>query len=263
MSSWYFSQISRYPLLTPSQEIQLARQVHEGREPAASRARRKLFLSNLRYVVSIAKKYARTLRTMHLDDIIQYGNLGLNRAITSFDPERGYKFATYSRYWIIQSIMVGIGNDEYLIRLPRDKRQQIASAKRAVANLHQKLGRLPTMEEIKELAGVDSSLIELANNIARHPASLDMELEGSGTLVDLIATEGGEDPADDSPIRLLPSLPEDERLVLERYYGLKGQKPKLLSEIATDLGVSRSRAGQIKQRAIRRLRRNYILTLSA
>lgn len=261
---WYLEQVARYPLLTPSQEISLARQVRKGKEPAASRARRKLFVCNLRYVVSIAKRYTAVVTLMQLEDVIQHGNLGLHKAITGFDPERGYRFSTYSRFWIIQSIMDGISEDEHTIRLPRDKRTDVQRVRRIAAKMMNTLGRAPTMTEVSEAAKVPISTCELAVGISNRPASLDVPLEGSGTLLDLIPQEVEvEDEIDDWPIRLVPTLPERERMVLERHYGLRGYSAASLTTIALDMGVSRSMASQIKDRAIRRLRSNYARMLSA
>lgn len=261
---WYLTQIGRYPLLTAAQEISLARQIREGKEPQAERARRKLFLCNLRYVVSIAKRYAASVNLMQLEDLIQYGNIGLHKAISGFDPERGYKFSTYSRYWITQSIMDGISEDEHTIRLPRDKRTDVQRVRRTAGRLMHTLGRAPTMAEVAEAAGVPISTCELAAGISNRPASLDVPLEGSGTLLDMIPQEvEPEDVVDDWPVRLVPTLPERERIVVEKHYGLRGYRATTLSTIASDLGVSRSMVSLIKERAIKRLRSNYARMLSA
>lgn len=262
--SWYLEQVGRYPLLTPSQEITLARQVQEGKEPMAGRARQKLFVCNLRYVISVAKRYARAVSVMQLEDVIQHGNIGLHKAISGFDPERGYRFSTYSRYWIIQSIMDGISEDEHTIRLPRDKRTEVQRVRRTASRLISALGRSPTMTEVAEAADVPISTCELAAGISNRPASLDVELEGKGTLLDLIPQEvEAENDIDDWPIRLVPTLPERERIVLERHYGLRGYRATTLTTIASDLGVSRSMVSLIKERAIKRLRFNYVRMLSA
>lgn len=263
---WYLAQIGRYPLLTASQEIALARQVRDGKEPMATRARRKLFLCNLRYVVSIAKVYSGSVKLMQLEDVIQHGNLGLNRAITGFDPERGYKFSTYARGWITQAILAGISEDEHTIRLPRDKRCDVQRVRRVAGELMRELGRNPTMAEIAEAANVPLSACELAVGISTKPASLDVNLSGSGSLVDLIPqppTEDEDEHEAEAVVRLVPTLPERERMVLERNFGLRGYSRTTLSEIAEDLGVSRSMASLIKTKAINRLRANYARMLSA
>lgn len=262
---WYLTQIGRYPLLTPSQEISLAKQVRAGKEPAASRARRKLFLCNLRFVVNVAKRYARGVKSLQLEDLIQHGNLGLHKAVDRFDPERGYKFSTYSRHWIVQSILSGISEEDHAIRLPRDKRSDVHRVRKVAGQLIQQLGRSPTMEEIARAADVPVTTCELAAGISNHPASLDVELPGSGTIMDLIESPNDADDDEDRewPVRLVPTLPERERIVVERYYGLMGYSQTPMTQIAADLGVSRTMVGMIRDRALNRLRLNYARMLSA
>jgi RNA polymerase sigma factor (sigma-70 family) len=263
---WYLTQIGRYPLLTPSQEISLAKQVQAGKEPAAARARRKLFLCNLRFVVNVAKRYARGVKSLQLEDLIQHGNLGLHKAVDRFDPERGYKFSTYSRHWIVQAILSGISEEEHAIRLPRDKRADVYRVRRAAGKLIQQLGRTPTMEEVAKVAEVPVTTCELAAGISNHPTSLDVELPGSGTLMDLIESPGGTDDDEEDrewPVRLVPTLPERERMVVERYYGLMGYPQTPMTQIAADMGVSRTMISLIRDRALNRLRMNYARMLSA
>lgn len=243
----------------------LAKQVQSGIEPQATKARTKLFLCNLRYVINIAKTFANSVRCMQLEDLIQHGNLGLNRAITTFDPERGYKLSTYSRHWILQGIMSGISDEEYAIRLPRERRYDVQRVRKVTVELLHKLGRNPTMAEITEAAKVPAFVCELAAGVSNRPTSLDVPINELHTLADLIPEDK---PYDDSaelpnPASLLPMLPERERMVVERYYGLNGTEPVPMLRIAEHLGVSRARVAQIKDKAVQRLRRNYMRMLSA
>ena len=262
---WYLARVARYPLLTGAQEIMLARQLQSETGRVAARARRKLFLCNLRYVVSIAKKYAASTKFMQLEDLIQYGNIGLDRAISGFDPERGYKLSTYARAWITQSIIDGIHKDEYTIRMPQNRRVELRKIRRASAILMGKLGRVPSVEEIAKAVDLPVSLCELLAGHEPRPVSLDAELPGSGTIGDLIPAEStdGDEELDYGPLKLVPTLPERERIVVERHYGLMGYKRTPLSQIASDLGISRSMVTLIKTKALNRLRFNYSLMSSA
>jgi RNA polymerase primary sigma factor len=257
--NWYLERIGRYPLLTPSQEIELARQVQAGREPMASRARRKLFLCNLRFVVKVAKVYAKSVHFLELEDMIQHGNIGLSRAIDKFDPERGYKFSTYAHHWIMQSITAAISREEHVIRIPRDKRNQINHVKRVTSQLAQQLGRNPTLGEIAQEAGTTENACRAAALHSMRTSSLD-----SGAILSAVPADLP-DQDDDGPeiSTLLPVLPENERIIIQRYYGLAGCDPSRMAQIGDELGLSPSRISQLKQKALQRLRRAYALTLSA
>lgn len=257
--NWYLEQIGKYPLLTASQEIELARQVQAGREPMASRARRKLFLCNLRFVVKVAKGYARTVHFLDLEDVIQHGNIGLSRAIEKFDPERGYKFSTYAHHWIMQGITSAISKEEHVIRIPKDKRNQINHIKRVTSQLVQQLGRNPTLSEIAQEAGTTEDTCRAAALHSMRTASLD-----AGAILSAVPADSL-DQDDDGPeiSTLLPVLPENERIIIQRYYGLAGCSPSHMAQIGDELGLSPSRISQLKQKALERLRRAYTLTLSA
>lgn len=263
---WYLNQIGRYPLLTPKQEIILARQIKGDNKRVAERARRKLFTSNLRYVVNLSRRFQARVTSMDLLDLIQYGNMGLSLAVDKFDSERGYRFSTYARDWICQAIRRGIGCDEYLVRVPINRLEQILRVRRTTADLVSELGRNPTHQEIAAAADVPMAALQIAAVHGKQHYSLDA-YQGSGdgdiTPLDRLASPEQPDSIDPSfATDALNLLPERERLVLARYYGL-GQEATTMTAIANDLGIGRERVRHIKDRALSRIRLYMNQRLSA
>ena len=290
----YLKSIGKIPLLSAEEEITLARQIHAGLETTeklgdkppdpkqrkiialGKRAKSRMITSNLRLVVTIAKKYR--YFSVDLLDLIQEGTIGLDRAVEKFDPERGYKFSTYSYWWIRQSITRAIETQARTIRLPlhlSELRQRIQKISR---NYELETGQRPSPEYLAEVCGCTPDRIREVITAFTPIASLNAT-GGTGSasqdersaLIDIIADPSQEDAADsfvmqqDANEKLelcLSCLTERERLIVIRYYGLDNQAPISLSQIAKtishknakDQPITRERVRQIKARAITKMR---------
>jgi len=253
----FLNEAARFPLLTPAEELELAQQIERGDLAAKER----LINSNLRLVVSIAKKYQGS--EMTLLDLIQEGMLGLIRAAEKFDWRKGFRFSTYATLWIRQSIQRGLGDRGRTIRLP----VHIAQRERKIAAVHRslaaKLGRDPTEEEIAEAADLPlSQVLELAQ-AARVATSLDRPVgeTGEATLGALIPAEGAEvgeevhlSLARDAVRRAVAEMPDPEREVIRMRYGIDGDpEPQTLAAIGAKLGLRPERVREIEERGLREL----------
>ena len=251
----YLDEIARHPLLSRADEVRLGRRAAAGDESA----RRRLVESNLRLVVSIARRY----RGLGLDllDLIQEGNLGLLAAVERYDWRRDVKFASYASWWIRRGITRALSTKSRLIRLPVRLAERATATNRAEERLSHELGRRPTPDEIAAEVGIDASEVE-ALRASRRVASLSTPL-GDGedaTLGDVVGFDAELDPgaqlaASDAEARVvdaLSGLSERSRRVLELRYGIDGE-PQTLDEVAIELGVSRQRVRTIEADAMRRL----------
>ncbi len=256
----YLKAIGRYPLLSGAEEITYTRAAKAG----DAEARNKLINSNLRLVVSIARKFAN--RGLTLSDLIQEGNLGLMKAIEKFDPELGYRFSTYATWWIRQAITRAIADKSRMIRLPGHLNELLSRSRKNVRLLSEKLGRPPTIEELATATSVDKGKLNQALESARGLLSLDASTgaDFDTTFADLIADEQSAAPVDLISFefltrdldRALQILTPHERAVVQLRYGLAKQKPLSMAEVALSLGITRDRAKQLESRAMRKLRRN-------
>lgn len=256
--SLYMTRARRHELLSRAEEAELAEKIREGDEEAWA----ELVRCNLRLVISMARGYVG--RGLEFSDLIQEGNLGLMRAARSFDSEFGTKFSTYATWWIKQSIIRGISNKASLIRLP----VHAADAERAVYgarnHLHTTTGHEPTVEELAEYVGKSTREVGSALTARKTVVSYDTPVgtDEDGSLSDLLADDaeaGTEanfivDALKDSVQDLVGSLPERERYVVERRYGLDGGKGATLAEIGCELGITRERTRQLQAAALRKLR---------
>ena len=253
----FLNEMARYPLLTAEQEVELAKQIERGDKAAKDR----MVNSNLRLVVSIAKKYQG--HGLSLLDLIQEGIIGLIRAVEKFDWRRGYKFSTYATWWIRQAVQRGVANKARTIRMPVhivDRERKIARAER---ELHVKLGRAPTLQEIAKSAKLPLKQVREVQEAARAVTSLDRPVgtEGDASLGDLVA--GQEAPPEeeleislrqDALRRAIAELPDRERDVLKMRFGLNGDPdPQSLEAIGKTLGLTRERVRQIETEALGRL----------
>jgi RNA polymerase primary sigma factor len=256
----FLNEIGRYPLLTAEEEVELAKRIERGDAAAKER----MINSNLRLVVSIAKRYQG--HDLSLLDLIQEGVLGLIRAVEKFDWRRGFKFSTYATWWIRQAVQRGVQNKSRTIRVPVHVAEIERRAARTERELTGKLGRQPTEDEVAQAAKITLDKLQGARAAVRTLTSLDRPLgEGdSATLADLIAAPG-EDPAAELAVSLetsalergLASLSPDERRVLELRFGLSnGDKPAALTKVADELGVSAHRVRQLERSALEQLSRN-------
>jgi RNA polymerase primary sigma factor len=255
----YLNEIRRYPLLSREDELELARKVRAG----DMKAQEKLVRSNLRFVVSIAKKYVGN--GVPLEDLINDGNLGLVKAAERFDPERGFKFISYAVWWIRQSILVSVSENSRMIRMPMNRVGLAQKATKKTRQLEQDLGRDPDAEELAKELGVTREEIEEVTTFSQATLSLDQPVHDEGnetTFVDQIVDDRNASPdtgayADSlkrDMARALESLTDRERTILVRYYGLNGVKARTLEDIGKEMGYTRERIRQIKEQAIDKLR---------
>jgi RNA polymerase primary sigma factor len=266
----YFGQIGRGRLLTHEEEIDLGRRVREGDKTA----RAKLIEKNLRLVIPVAKKY----RGMGLPfgDLIQEGNIGLMRAADKFDPEKGFRFSTYATWWIRQAVQRAVADKGRTIRVPVHMGEKIKKMARTYNELSAQLQREPTDEEVAEKLGWDVERVKDVKSAIPDATSLNQPLtsnEGSSELGDFVEDER-ESGADGEVVRELETrrlleyvaqLPERQRRVLVRRYGLDGEKPSTLADLSEELEISRERVRQLQREAEQALRDEgeFVLELPA
>jgi len=254
----YLKEIGRVPLLSAQDEVDLSRKMEEGDEIA----KRNLIESNLRLVVSIAKRYVG--RGMLFLDLIQEGNLGLIKAVEKFDYRKGYKFSTYATWWIRQAITRAIADQARTIRIPVHMVETINRLNRAQRALIQELGRDPLPEEIAKRMGVSVERVREISKISQEPVSLETPIgeEEDSHLGDFIEDEEALAPAEAASFFLLreqldevlDTLTPREKKVLQLRFGLNDGRSRTLEEVGNVFGVTRERIRQIEAKALRKLR---------
>ena len=254
----YLRQITQIPLLTPEQEIKLARQIRRGDQ----RARTEMVSANLRLVVKIARDYVNL--GLPLLDLISEGNIGLMKAVERFDPRKGSKLSTYASWWIRQSIKRALANQTKTIRLPIHLVEKIGKIRRVSSQMTEELGREPTDEELAEEIGLSTSKITALKSAALRPASLDEPIQDGESFQygDIVSDEESDNPFEtlrDKDLleeidEVLELLDHRERAIIDMRFGLDGQDPKTLEEIGVNLGVTRERIRQLQNAALSRLR---------
>jgi RNA polymerase primary sigma factor len=254
----YFHEMGKVPLLTGVEEVALARRIERG----DAAARRKLIESNLRLVVSIAKRHAG--RGMPLLDLIQEGNLGLMRAVEKFDYRRGFKFSTYATWWIRQAITRALADQSRTIRVPVHMVENIQTYVRVQRLLIQEIGREPVPEEIAAEMGVTVARIREIQRISQEPASLHQQVgdEGDSQLGDFVEDTGSAAPVEEVAdivrheeiMAVLGLLSRRERTVLRLRFGLDDGHPRTIEEVGQVFGVTRERIRQIEARTLAKLK---------
>ena len=256
----YLQDISSIPLISPEEEVELARQIKNGSKEALD----KLVTSNLRFVVSVAKQYQN--QGLGLQDLIDEGNLGLIKAAERFDETRGFKFISYAVWWIRQSISHAIADQSRIVRLPVNQLGAVNRIKKEIARLEQIYNRQPTVEEIAEVVDMPRDKIAEILKISNRHISMDAPInnEDDTLFIDTIPNE--DTPNTDSLLinesrshevaRALEILDDRERELICMFFGFGKSHEYTLDEIGEKFGISRENARQIKDKAIKKLKKN-------
>ena len=249
----YLDQIEKIPLLTPEEEISLGKKVQAG-GARGEEARQRMIRSNLRLVISLAKRYAHM--GLAFSDLVEEGNIGLMRAVEKFDPRKGYRFSTYASWWIKQGMMRSLSNQGKTIRIPVYMYGIISKWRRVRDALMQRLSRMPTRKEIAEVLEVPVAKLKKIESIVNRPSSLNtpLSLDGKAELIDML--EDGKERNPDSQVgemlksdrvrKFLGVLDHREREILERRFGLLHHDQHTLAEVAHHFKVTRERIRQIE-----------------
>jgi RNA polymerase primary sigma factor len=254
----YLQEIGKVDLLTPDEEVELAKRIKEGDQIALE----KLTKANLRFVVSVAKQYQN--QGLSLGDLINEGNLGLIKAAQRFDETRGFKFISYAVWWIRQSILQARAEQSRIVRLPLNRVGSLNKISKTFSELEQKFEREPSPEELAEVLDVTTAEVVDTMKISGRHVSMDAPfVQGEeNSLLDVLENDSEETP--DSGLmtdslrrevqRALSTLTQREADVIALYFGLNGEHAMTLEEIGEKLNLTRERVRQIKEKAIRRLR---------
>jgi RNA polymerase primary sigma factor len=254
----YLRDVSRHELITPEREKELGARAQQGDQDAIQELAR----ANLRFVISVAKKYQN--RGVSLTDLIQEGNVGLVTAARKFDPEQGVKFISYAVWWIRQAILASLANHGRAVRVPLNRASDLARIFREKERLKQEKGREPSTEELAEATHLTPELVESLQTLNAAEIRLDAPIGDSedSQLVERFITEEAAEPEVEVEGRLLTETITDalstlearDAKVLRLYFGLEGEREHTLEEIGNMLGVTRERIRQLRDRALRRLR---------
>ena len=259
----YLREIGKIPLLTPEEEADLAQRIVKGDK----KAKNKMVESNMRLVVSIAKRYGG--RGLDFLDLIQEGNTGLLRAVEKFDPEKGFKFSTYATWWVRQAITRAIADQARTIRIPVHMVETINKVLRTTRKLTAELNREPTNEEIAKALDMEPEKIDYVMRIKQDIASLDASIGREGDDEDSVLGDFVEDEERDSPedsaanqilkeqlSEIIATLTDREQKIIRLRFGIGGGRPHTLEEVGAEFDVTRERIRQIEAKALSKLRKN-------
>jgi RNA polymerase primary sigma factor len=256
----YLKDIEKIPLLTAQEEIKLANLAKKG----DVKAEKKMIQSNLRLVVSIAKKYS--YFGVPLLDVIEEGNLGLMKAVKKFNPKKGFRFSTYAAWWIKQYVLRAVANQGKTVRIPVYMMELTSRWRKAIERLSQKLGRKPTTAEISKAMKIPIKKARELESVMTQPTSLESPVgeDDSGTMMDLIedtkASSASEELSNflrqEKITDLFKKMNKREQEILNMRFGLKDDVPHTLEEVADKFKITRERVRQIEEAALRKLRKN-------
>jgi RNA polymerase primary sigma factor len=254
----YLQDIAKESLITAEEEVELAQRIKAGDQQALDR----LVRANLRFVVSVAKQYQN--QGLSLQDLINEGNVGLIKAAQRFDETRGFKFISYAVWWIRQSILQAVAEQARIIRLPLNQVGAVSKLKKTAAMLEQEYHRKPSTEELAKELDLPESKVQSLMDMNMRQISTDAPLDDDddGNFLDVYVDqdstatdEAVENESDNNAIkRSLSALSDKERQVINMYYGIGVNREYSLDEIALNLGISRERTRQIRDRALKRLK---------
>ncbi len=253
----YLFEVNRYPLLTAAEELALARRIHAGDTAALD----ELVQRNLRFVISVAKKYRH--RGLSLLDLIEEGNIGLMTAARRFDPDRGVKFISYAVWWVRQSILAALARQSRTVRLPLNRTGDLSRVVKTSASLRQELDREPTEEELSRVTGLSQEVVRSLVGVNRNELRLDAPLnrEGDRALVEQFVHAEAPDIEEEAARHLLrddlefamQALSPRHQRVLRLYFGFDDGRERTLEEIGELFGVTRERIRQLRDRALKHL----------
>ena len=259
----YLREIGKIPLLTPEEEAELAQKIVKGDK----KAKDKMVESNMRLVVSIAKRYGG--RGLDFLDLIQEGNTGLLRAVDKFDPDKGFKFSTYATWWVRQAITRAIADQARTIRIPVHMVETINKVLRTTRKLTSELNREPTNEEIAKALDMEPEKVDYVMRIKQDIASLDASVGREGDDEDSVLGDFVEDEERDSPedsaanqilkeqlSEIIATLTDREQKIIRLRFGIGGGRPHTLEEVGNEFDVTRERIRQIEAKALSKLRKN-------
>ena len=259
----YLREIGKIPLLTPEEEADLAQRIVKGDK----KAKDKMVESNMRLVVSIAKRYGG--RGLDFLDLIQEGNTGLLRAVDKFDPEKGFKFSTYATWWVRQAITRAIADQARTIRIPVHMVETINKVLRTTRKLTSELNRESTNEEIAKALNMEPEKVDYVMRIKQDIASLDASVGRDGddedsVLGDFVEDEDRDRPEDAAANQILKeqlseiiaTLTDREQKIIRLRFGIGGERPHTLEEVGSEFDVTRERIRQIEAKALAKLRKN-------
>lgn len=257
----YLVEIGREPMITVDEEIELAQAIHKG-GPAGERAKEKLIKANLRFVVSVAKQYQH--QGLNLTDLIDEGNIGLVKAAEKFDETRGFKFISYAVWWIRQSILQAIAEQSRIVRLPLNQVGAVSKLNQVSSEFVQKHNRRPSVQELSDLTGIDETKISQSLSADNHHMSIDAPFsdDDDNSMSDMLSS--GEDTRTDRQVdyesmsddlkAVLKSVLKDREIkIVTECFGI-GCQERGLEEIGSEMGLTRERVRQIREKSIEKIR---------